>query len=113
MIGKASNELFAQFFIRVWAEISGCLLAEFSTLKILQASNFAIFREVFRAKLEKMFAVPADTFDNVKGQFPIGFMIWNTLQKEQFKQIISDIYDKKVNFSHRKDFIRLMRRREA
>ena len=104
VIGKASNELFAQFFIRVWAEISGCLLAEFSTLKILQASNFAIFREVFRAKLEKMFAVPADTFDNVKGQFPIGFMIWNTLQKEQFKQIISDIYDKKGELFAQKRF---------
>lgn len=104
VIGKASNELFAQFFIRVWAEISGCLLAEFSTLKILQASNFAIFREVFRAKLEKMFAVPADTFDNVKGQFPIGFMIWNTLQKEQFKQIISDTYDKKGELFAQKRF---------
>lgn len=94
IIGKASNELFAQFFIRIWAEIPGCWLAEFSKLKILQASNFAVFRSVFQAKLEKMFAVPADTFDNVKGQFPIGFMIWNTAKKEQFKQISAEIYNK-------------------
>lgn len=94
IIGKASNELFAQFFIRIWAEISGCRLAEFSTLKILQASNFAVFRSVFQAKLEKMFAVPADTFDNVKGQFPIGFMIWNTAKKGIIKKIEADIYDR-------------------
>ena len=25
---------------------------------------------------EKCFIVPADTFDNVKGQFPIGFFVW-------------------------------------
>ena len=94
IIGKASNELFAQFFIRIWAEISGCRLAEFSTLKIMQASNFAVFRSVFQAKLEKMFAVPADTFDNVKGQFPIGFMIWNTAKKGIIKKIEADIYDR-------------------
>lgn len=98
LIGKASNELFAQFFIRIYHEITGCWLAEFSKLKILQASNFAVFREVFKAKLEKMFAVPADTFDNVKGQFPIGFMIWNTLNKEVFRKIKSDIYDKNSRF---------------
>ena len=94
IIGKASNELFAQFFIRIWAEIPGCWLAEFSKLKILQASNFAVFRSVFQAKLEKMFAVPADTFDNVKGQFPIGFMIWNTAKKGIIKKIEADIYDR-------------------
>ena len=94
IIGKASNELFAQFFIRIWEEIPDCWLAEFSTLKILQASNFAVFRSVFQAKLEKMFAVPADTFDNVKGQFPIGFMIWNTAEKKHFKQISAEIYNK-------------------
>ncbi len=22
--------------------------------------------------------VPADSFDNVKGQFPIGFLVWDT-----------------------------------
>lgn len=104
IIGKASNELFAQFFIRIWAEIPGCWLAEFSTLKILQASNFAVFRSVFQAKLEKMFAVPADTFDNVKGQFPIGFMIWNTAKKEQFKQISAEIYNKTSIFLMIKKF---------
>ena len=97
-IGRAINELFVQFFIRIYHEIGGCLLAEFSKLKILQATNFAIFRQVFKAKLEKMFVVPANTFDNVKGHFPIGFMIWNTEKKESFKSIQADIYDADETF---------------
>ncbi|MCC5945880.1 MAG: hypothetical protein JJT94_13195 [Bernardetiaceae bacterium] len=94
-LGKASGELFAQFFIRIYREIEGCYLAEFSKLKHLQAPNFLAFRQVFQAKLEKMFVVPADTFDNVKGQFPIGFMIWNTQKKEIFKRAVADVYDAK------------------
>ena len=94
-IGKASNEMFAQFFIRVYHEIPSCTLAEFSTLKILQASNFTDFRRVFLARLEKMFIVPAKTFDNVKGSFPIGFMIWNTAVQEHFRECEADIYEQK------------------
>ena len=98
-IGIGGRELFAQFFTRIYAEIPNCVLAEFSTLKILQAPNFTDFRSFFRAKLEKIFVVPADSFDNVKGKFPIGFFIWNTNAKENFESIISDIYDSKGNFS--------------
>ena len=102
IMGKASNELFAQFFIRIKKEIDGCVLAEFSTLKILQASNFVKFREVFVAKLEKMFAVPANTFDNVKGQFPIGFMIWDTKKIEGGNIHTADIYNSQGEFLFQK-----------
>ena len=101
-IGKAINELFAQFFIRVYHEIPSCRLAEFSKLKILQAPNFADFREIFQAKLESLFLVPADTFDNVKGQFPIGFFIWDTNKKEVFSEITADVYDKKGEYVSQK-----------
>lgn len=92
-IGIAGRELFAQFFIRIYEEIPGCVLAEFSKLKILQASNFNGFRNVFRAHLEKMFIVPSWTFDNVKGLFPIGFFVWNLSKQECFNEIISDVID--------------------
>ena len=92
-IGIAGRELFAQFFIRIQQEIEGCVLAEFSKLKILQAPNFAEFRKIFSSKLEKIFVVPADTFDNVKGQFPIGFFIWHTNEVQPFHSIKADIYD--------------------
>ncbi|MGP1461626.1 MAG: hypothetical protein ACTTKF_08625, partial [Bacteroides sp.] len=64
----------------------------FSKLKILQSSNFADFRAFFRAKLEKIFVVPADTFDNVKGAFPIGFKVWNTYMASCFESIEADVY---------------------
>ncbi len=77
-LGKANNEVFAQFFMRIYKELNGVILASFSTLKNLQGSNFKKFREIFKAKFLEGFMVPADTFDNVRGQFPIGFLVWDT-----------------------------------
>ncbi len=77
--GLGIRELYVQFFIRIYAEIHGATLAEFSKLKILQGSAFADFRNFFQARLLKSFAVPANTFDNVQGKFPIGFFIWDTM----------------------------------
>lgn len=76
-MGKASNELFAQFFFRIYNEIPHCTLAAFSKLKYVNSSNFIKFRETFKAKFLKGFICPAYTFDNVKGNFPIGFLIWD------------------------------------
>jgi hypothetical protein len=98
ILGTAGRELFAQFLIRIFSEFNGVILAEFSTLKILQGSAFLSLKEHFQASLEKIFLAPADTFDNVKGQFPIGFKIWNTTKKEVFTNVIADVYDKNANF---------------
>ncbi|WRD53163.1 hypothetical protein E5E68_06745 [Helicobacter pylori] len=78
LLGSGSNELFAQFFMRIYMELNGCIMASFSTLKYLNSSNFKKFREVFKAKFLEGFMVPADSFDNVRGQFPIGFLVWDT-----------------------------------
>ncbi|MGL2386916.1 hypothetical protein ACOWLB_04055 [Helicobacter pylori] len=75
---EANNELFAQFFMRIYKELDGCIMASFSTLKYLNSSNFKRFREVFKAKFLEGFMVPANSFDNVSGQFPIGFLVWDT-----------------------------------
>lgn len=98
IIGKAGNELFAQFLIRIYKEIPLCRIANFSTLKNLQSSNFSDFRKEFRAQLENFFAVPADTFDNVSGQFPISFQMWNTEQEEIFVEKTGTFYDKEGAF---------------
>ena len=84
IIGTATRELFTQFLARIYAEIPSSKIANFSTLKNLQSTNFSRFRDFFQASLESVFLVPADTFDNVKGQFPIGFFIWNTEKKRNF-----------------------------
>ncbi len=78
LLGSGANELFAQFFMHIYMELNGCIMASFSTLKYLNSSNFKKFREVFKAKFLEGFMVPADSFDNVKGQFPIGFLVWDT-----------------------------------
>ena len=95
IIGKAGRDIFAQFFIRIYKEIPNCTLASFSTLKYINSSNFIKFRDTFKARFLKGFIVPADTFDNVKGEFPIGFLIWDLSNKENFKEIKLDIFNEK------------------
>ena len=55
-LGRAANELFAQFFCRIVRELKGVRLGMFSTLKILQGPNFKIYRETFRALLNRLFS---------------------------------------------------------
>ena len=105
LLGQGNAELFAQFLIRINKEINGSIVGEFSTLKILQGSHFSDFRLNYRASLEKMFVVPADTFDNVKGKFPIGFMVWDSSKDINFKSISADIYDRTGNFLNQKEII--------
>ena len=93
IVGSALRDLFAQFLIRIYMEIPGVTIANFSKLKILQGSNFSTFRKVFSANLETLFISPADTFDNVRGKFPIGFFIWDTTQQARFSSIAADVYD--------------------
>ena len=96
-VGRSINELFAQFLIRINKELQCCKLGQFAKLKALCAPNFAKFREAFKAKLEKSFIVPANTFDNVTGQFPIGFFIWNNGENEMFTETVTDVFDAKGN----------------
>ena len=92
-MGYTKREVYVQFLTRIYFEIQGCVLADFSKLKNLQAPKFIEFRNFFKAKLLKCFLVPAKTFDNVKGSFPIGFKIWNTNEIEPFQHIGADLYD--------------------
>jgi len=101
---QANREIFAQFLTRIYFEIDNCVLAEFSTLKTLSGQHFVDFREFFKAKLVKCFVVPANTFDNVTGSFPIGFKIWDFSIKEKFEVVVSDVYDKNGDFVGTKNY---------
>lgn len=92
-LGTGGRELYILFLTRIYKKIIGCHIAEFSKIKALQGSAFEKFRLFFRAKLEKCFIVPADTFDNVRGKFPIGFKIWDTEIDEKFILVEADVYD--------------------
>lgn len=102
-LGRAGNELFAQFFARIVDELPSAVLAQFSKLKIVQAPNFREFRKTFRAKPGRFFLVPANTFDNVKGNFPIGFQIWHTGSEKFFQQAEADVYDSKGDYLGKKN----------
>lgn len=90
-IGNASNEMFALFMARIYDKIPDAKLTLFSTLKFVQGTNFIKFRDFFRAKFLGAFIVRADTFDNVKGSFPIGFTIWDLSIKDKINQIVCDV----------------------
>ena len=93
-ISSASNELSALFMTRIYRELADCHLALFSTLKFVNGSNFKKFRGLFRASFKKGFVAPADTFDNVKGKFPIGFTIWDLSKKQPINKVVCDVFDK-------------------
>ncbi len=97
LLGQGNAELFAQFLTRIYFEIPDCLIALFSTLKIVQGQHFINFRKFFKAKIAKAFICPANTFDNVNGNFPIGFMIWDTKTKVDIKKLKAQVFDKTGN----------------
>jgi hypothetical protein len=49
-----------------------------------------------------LFIVPASSFDNVKGQFPIGFFIWDTQKKIKYSEIQADVYSANGHFEGKK-----------
>lgn len=98
LMGYTKREIYIQFLTRIFCELNDCILADFSKLKNLQAPKFIDFRTFFKSKLIKCFIVPANSFDNVTGSFPIGFKIWNTSIKKDFKYILSDVYNENGEF---------------
>jgi len=94
LLGKESNELFAQFYFRIYNEIKNCKIASFSKLKNCSGPNFENFRTVFKAKFCGGFLCEANTFDNVVGSFPISFQIWDTETQDDFpKKLAFKVYD--------------------
>lgn len=97
-LGGAANELFALFLIRIYNELPSCIIAQFSTMKHVIGPNFHSFRQYFKPSFQKGFLVPADTFDNVKGKFPIGFFIWDCSKNVTFNAATLDVYNKKGEY---------------
>ena len=76
--GASRNELFVQFLARIAKEMPTATIAMFSKLKHINAPNFETFRQNWNAKYLDGFIVHSKTFDGLKGDFPIGFLIWQT-----------------------------------
>lgn len=125
-LGYASKELFVQFLVRIAKEIPMATVAMFSTLKYVNAPNFEKFRAIWKAKYLGGFVVHSKAFDGLKGDFPIGFLVWKTnhststlsgfetltgLKKEMEKgtitQITTEVLDKKAQPIGEKSFYNL------
>jgi hypothetical protein len=104
LVGTSARELFTQFFIRIYQKIPNAKLASFSTLKYVNAQNFDKFRNYFKADFQKGFICPAETFDNVSGHFPIGFLIWNLEDINRITKVKCDIYNNEGDYRGQKSF---------
>ena len=109
--GKASNELFTQFVARIAKEMPTATIAMFSTLKYVNAPNFEKFREVWKAKYLGGFVVHSKSFEGLKGNFPIGFLIWKTdmlsTKKIDITEINTEVLDKNAQLVGEKSFYNL------
>jgi hypothetical protein len=93
-IGYSSKELFVQFLVRVQREIPNANLAMFSTLKYVSAPNFEKFRAFWRSKYLNGFVIHNQVFDGLKGNFPIGFLLWSLSKDEPVNEIQTLALDK-------------------
>jgi len=100
-VGFARRELFIQFLLRIQAEIPNAVVAMFSKLKYVNAPNFDKFRDSWNAKYLGGFVVPSRAFDGLKGDFPIGFLVWDTSKKRRnIKkpfELEAEVIDKSAN----------------
>jgi len=104
IVGAATRELYVQFFLRIHKEIPDAILASFSTLKFISSPSFYAFRAYFNAMFIKGFVCKANTFDNVKGQFPIGFLVWKTNSYDLLNSIVVDAFDENGSLLSIKNF---------
>lgn len=99
--GKASNELFMQFIGRIAQEIPTATIAIFSKLKYITAPTLSDFRSIWNAQYLDGFIVHSKAFDGLKGDFPIGFLIWKTDMtkkvKKEVKEIAVEVLSKEAN----------------
>jgi len=95
-LGYAGRELFVQFLMRITKEIPNATIAIFSKLKYVNAPNFELFREHWRAKYLGGFVVPSKVFDGLNGDFPIGFLVWDTSIKIPITEVSCEVMSKKV-----------------
>ena len=89
--GKAKNELYVQFLVRIAHEIPSATVAIFSTLKYISAPTLDQFRAQWNAKYLGGFVVHSKLFDGLNGDFPIGFLIWATNQNNTEKTLVSNV----------------------
>lgn len=109
--GAAKNELFTQFVARIYKELPGSKLGMFSTLKYINSQALEQFRHQWKSRFLDGFVVHSVAFDSLKGDFPIGFLVWDTNIKDKIGTIEVDALDKGGNLLGRKMFTAIENRK--
>ena len=102
--GKASNELFTQFVARIHIEIPNATLALFSKLKYVTAPTLDKFRSEWASKYLSGFVVHSKWFDGLDGNFPIGFLVWDTSKKAKVSDVKTTVFDDSLEVVGEKTF---------
>lgn len=100
-MGAASRELYIQFLYRINKEFANrtAYLGIFSTTKYINANNDQPFRDkIFHYKFERGFVFNSKNFQGCKGQFPVGFLIWNLAERIpiESQEILLDVYNSAI-----------------
>lgn len=103
-LGYAGRELFVQFMHRMMLELPTAKLAMFAKLKYVNAPNFDKFRERWTARYLDGFVVPSKVFDGLKGNYPIGFLIWDMGIDDPSDAIATTALDRDGNVIGEKTF---------
>jgi hypothetical protein len=96
--GLASRELFTQFLFRIAKEFAGkeAHLCLFSKLKYINSNNDQRIRDgFFQYEFERGFIFPIKCFYGAKGNFPVGFLVWNLAKKRHLAEqtILLDVFN--------------------
>lgn len=110
--GKSSNELFIQFLARIAKEIPTATIAVFSKLKYINAQASEDFRHNWNARYLNGFVIHNKAFDGLKGNFPIGFLIWKTdnrpgTKRTPITEVSCEAFNKNVEPIGQKNFYNL------
>jgi len=100
-LGEVSRELTTQFLYRISKIFSNrqAWLGIFSKVKYINSNNDQNFRDkIFSYKFERGFIFNSKLFHGCKGQFPVGFLIWNLSERISIEsqEILLDVYNSAV-----------------
>lgn len=100
-MGASSRELFAQFLYRISKDFANrqAWLGMFSKIKYINSNNDQTLRDnFFRYKFERGFVFSSKNFHGCKGNFPVGFLIWNLAEKIplESQEILLDVYNERL-----------------
>ncbi len=99
--GEASRELFTQFLFRISKEFKDkeAHLCLFSKLKYLNSNNDQKIRDGFFQYTYKCgFIFPIQCFYGAKGNFPVGFLVWDLSKRKHLKtqEITIDVFNANI-----------------